>query len=237
MKALIVCGGEGTRLKEKTSLPKSLIQIYDRPLLEWQILQCKKSNIKDVVLITGKDSDKIKDYFGNGNKFNINIEYWEETYPLGTAGFLNKNYDKLPEYFYYILGDIMFNYLLEDLLSENTTILIQTANHPNDSTLISYDFDFKVKKMYQKGEYDKYLKNDQLFGLNNFTGIMFFKKESYLKFTKEKIDLDKDVLDLYIKNNALYIKKNFNSYIKDMGTPERLEEVNKYVEINYEQFK
>ena len=103
MKAVILAGGLGIRLRPVTFLiPKPLLAIEDKPLLEIIILKLKKSGIRDFLLATGYKNDLIETYFQKGRKWGINIKYIKEKKPLGTAGiiaYLPKNFIKGNFYF------------------------------------------------------------------------------------------------------------------------------------------
>ena len=86
MKALILCAGKGERLKPLTdTIPKPMVPIANKPLLEYIIQLCKKHNIKDIAINTSYLPEKIKEYFGNGEKFGVNINYSYEPELLGTS--------------------------------------------------------------------------------------------------------------------------------------------------------
>ena len=79
MKALILAGGMGKRLRPLTdNKPKPMIPISNKPILEWQIMWLKSHNIREVVLCTGYMSENITEYFGDGEKFGVSIEYSKE---------------------------------------------------------------------------------------------------------------------------------------------------------------
>lgn len=87
MKAVILAGGFGTRLRPYTfSIPKPLLPVGDKPVLELIIEQLRDSGIKDIILATGYKSEIIQSFCGNGSRFNVNINYVSESRPLGTAG-------------------------------------------------------------------------------------------------------------------------------------------------------
>ena len=89
MYAVIMAGGKGTRIKSlEPNLPKPMIKICDKPVLEHQIDSLKNSGITDIVLVIGYLGDKIKEYFKDGKEFGVNITYINEDEPLGTAGSL-----------------------------------------------------------------------------------------------------------------------------------------------------
>ena len=85
--AIILAGGKGTRLKPiTTEIPKPLLPVHDKPIMEHVVDLFKKFGINHIIVSVGYKGEKIKDYFGNGKKFNVHIDYIEENEPLGTAG-------------------------------------------------------------------------------------------------------------------------------------------------------
>jgi len=91
MKAMILSGGRGKRLRPVTdTIPKPLIRINNKPLIEWKINYLKKFGIKDIIICSGYKGKKIENYISKKNNFGCNIEYSVETSPLGTAGAIKK---------------------------------------------------------------------------------------------------------------------------------------------------
>lgn len=91
MKAIILAGGKGKRLREIIKdVPKPMAPVGGRPFLEFLILQLFRYNIKDIVLSVGYKAEAIKSYFDNGKKWGVNIIYSEEYEPLGTGGAVRK---------------------------------------------------------------------------------------------------------------------------------------------------
>lgn len=85
--ALILAGGKGTRLTPITrEIPKPLVPLHGKPVLEYSLDLFKKFGIKDILISIGFKGEKIKEYFGDGKRFGVNITYVEEAGPLGTAG-------------------------------------------------------------------------------------------------------------------------------------------------------
>lgn len=106
MKAIILAGGFGTRLRPLTeNTPKPLLPIKSRPIIEHAILNFKKHGIKDIILSVGYKADKIKEYFGDGSKWGVRIEYATEDAPLGTGGALKKAAQGIDDTLVAINGD------------------------------------------------------------------------------------------------------------------------------------
>ncbi len=107
-KALILAGGKGTRLRPLTyNIPKALIEVQGKTLTEWLFELFKRYGIRDVILSVGYLADKIRDYFTDGSRFGMNIEYVEESpnKPLGTAGPLRLARNMLKDSFIVSNGD------------------------------------------------------------------------------------------------------------------------------------
>ena len=91
MKTVIMAGGKGTRIASvRSDVPKPMIPICGKPILEHQIDNLKACGLTDIILVIGYLGDKIREYFGDGSKWGVRIEYFVEDHPLGTAGALFK---------------------------------------------------------------------------------------------------------------------------------------------------
>lgn len=110
-KALILAGGKGTRLRPITyEIPKPMVPVQGRPLLEHTIDFLKEHDIRNIILSVGFLGERIREYFGNGSKFGVKITYVEEDEPTGTAGPLRLAKDLLEDsHFLMINGDNLFN--------------------------------------------------------------------------------------------------------------------------------
>ncbi|MCI5585087.1 MAG: HAD-IIIA family hydrolase [Lachnospiraceae bacterium] len=222
MKVVIMAGGKGTRIASiNGEVPKPMISICDKPILEYQIECLRNQGLTDIILIVGYLGDVIKKHFGNGKEFGVYIEYiWEET-PLGTAGALYFLRDVIEEDFFLINGDIIFDVDLHRLQNahENNgglaTILTHPNSHPYDSGIIIANHYGRVVKWLTKEEERIWYKNR----VN--AGIHIFSPEILQRFDKlEKKDLDRDILKPLIAEGKLFIYQS-PEYVKDMGTPER----------------
>ena len=88
MKAVILAGGKGSRLYPVTrgEMPKPMVPLYGKPVLEWLVLQLRESGIRHICCTLQCLPEQIRDYFGDGERFGVHMEYRQETEPLGTAG-------------------------------------------------------------------------------------------------------------------------------------------------------
>jgi NDP-sugar pyrophosphorylase family protein len=108
MKTVILAGGKGTRLKPYTTvLPKPLMPIGNKPILEIIIGQLKSCGLNDIIITLGHLGEMITNFFGDGKKLGVNINYLTEEKPLGTTGGLGMLKDELEDTFLVINGDTL----------------------------------------------------------------------------------------------------------------------------------
>lgn len=225
MKTVIMAGGKGTRIASlRSDIPKPMIPINGLPILEHQINWLKSQNQTDIILIIGHLGESIKNYFGDGSKFGVKIEYIVEDSPLGTAGALYFLKDKITDEFLLINGDIICDVNIERFYQEHkknntiATILVHPNDHPYDSGIIVCENNI-VTKWYHKEDERGWYKNCVNAGLH------FLSSEIFSFFTElKKTDLDRDILKMLIPSRKLGVYSS-PEYVKDMGTPERYSEV------------
>lgn len=122
MKAVILIGGQATRLRPLTlTKPKALIELQGKAIVEHVLDLFKKYGIDDIVLSVGYLKDQIKNYFGDGSKYGVRISYIEETEPLGTAGPMNFLPEKIMETFITCNGDELKEIDITDMLKFHKT--------------------------------------------------------------------------------------------------------------------
>ena len=120
MEALILAGGKGERLRPLTdTIPKPMIRICKKPILEYQIDMLKDAGVTDVVLLVGHMPDVIYDYFKNGEDFGVNILYSYEDKPLGRGGAIKQGMDKINgDSFIVTNGDIVTDFPIRRLIKD-----------------------------------------------------------------------------------------------------------------------
>ncbi len=122
MKAVILAGGKGTRLRPYTKIfPKPLVPIDDKPVLEIIINQLAKNGFKEIIMAVGHLAELIQAFFGDGSKFGVKIKYSREDEPLGTAGPLLKVQEDLGETFLMMNGDVLTNLNIKELINYHKT--------------------------------------------------------------------------------------------------------------------
>ncbi len=223
MYAVIQAGGAGTRLKTITGdLPKVMVEICGKPILEWQLESLKKSGIHDFLVIISKNGKAISDYFGDGKKLGVSISYIIEESPLGTAGGLYFARDIIKDDFILCFGDLMLDVdwmRFHRFHKEKGSVLTAFAHpnsHPFDSDLLVSDEDEKIIKIDSKNNVrDYYYEN-----LTN-AGLYVCSKE-VLDYVAEptKIDFEKVVLKHFVEEGKAYAYRS-SEYVKDCGTPDR----------------
>lgn len=231
MKAVIMAGGKGTRISSITNdeIPKPMLQIGNKTILGHQIDNLKKSGITDITLVIGHLGDKIKEYFGDGSNFGVNISYYEENpnKPLGTAGSFYYLKDSIKEDFVLIFGDVFlsvdFNKMIKYHLENNSdaTLLTHPNSHPFDSDLVVVD-----KNQVTSFDSKENIRNYDYNNLVN-SGIYCFSKRVFDYVVEpKKYGLEKDVISKMIANGDKVYSYHSTEYVKDMGTPERFYQVN-----------
>jgi D-glycero-D-manno-heptose 1,7-bisphosphate phosphatase len=110
MKAVITAGGKGTRVAAiNAQLPKPMIPINGKPVLQHQIKCLRRQGISDITLTIGHLGDQIRNFFGDGQAFSVSIDYIQETQPIVTAGALYYLKEQMQEDFFLINGDLIFD--------------------------------------------------------------------------------------------------------------------------------
>lgn len=228
--AVIQAGGTGTRVRELTQdqIPKPLLEINGKPMLEWQIENLIRYGIKEIVIIIGHLGDRIETYFGDGSKWGIQISYIREVEPLGSAGALYYLKGRWDEDFLFIFGDVMFDINWDRFVKFHedkgglATLLVHPNSHPYDSDLVVLDDDKKVVSF-------DYKSNDRNYFYDNCVnaGIYILSASVLEGITKAgKLDLEKDILRPLIREGKIY-GYHTSEYVKDAGTPERFHRVSK----------
>ena len=121
MKAVIIAGGLGTRLRPLTNnTPKPMLPIGEKPILEHLVNWTKKGGIKSIVLCVSYLRESIEDYFGDGEKFGVKIEYAISKKQLATAGQLKTAEKFIEDDFVCMYGDSIFNFSLKNMIKQHS---------------------------------------------------------------------------------------------------------------------
>lgn len=231
MKTVIMAGGKGTRITSIASdIPKPMIKIGDKPILEHEIDCLRKQGFTDIIITVSHLGNIIMDYFGDGSKlspatgkpFGVNIEYFVEKNPLGNAGALFKIKDKLTSDFLLLNADALFDIDFNRFVKFHNknkalvTLFTHPNNHPYDSGLIIADKDNRVLNWINKEEDRPQWYNNRVNAGLHIISPKILEHE----IKKDKIDLDRDLLKPLAGTGLMY-SYNSPEYVKDMGTPDR----------------
>lgn len=235
MKVFILTGGLGTRLKPLTdNLPKVMITIGGRPILEHLINLCHFHNLNNIIISTYYLPKPIYNYFKDGKKFNVHLTYSHENTRAGSAGALKLAESLLKNDDFIVLnGDVLTNVNLAAMADFHrqkrglATFLVHNTDHPFDSDIVEFNQFQLITRFFRPRADDKFKPIAK-------TGAHIFKPE-VLNFIPQgkKYSLEKQLIpDLLQQPQSLYAFYS-NCYSKDMGTPARLLAVQK----DYEQGK
>jgi len=231
MKAVILAGGKGTRLRPYTTVfPKPLMPIGDKPILEIIIRQLKAHGFKEILMLVGHLGELIEAFFGDGKRFGVKVRYFREEQPLGTVGGLSLIRTEIDDAFLMINGDTLTTLNFSDLLDYHkrngaiATIALNRRQVKVDFGVVEVDSRTKKIKNYTE---KPTLKSFVSMGINalNPEVIDNIEPDKYLDFPdliRSLITGDKEV--------KAYI---FNGYWLDMGRPDDYERANAEIERIY----
>jgi len=224
MQAIILCAGFGTRLRPLTdSIPKAMVPIAGRPLLERNIEQYKKFGVTEFLINLHYLPDVIKNYFGDGSKWGVKIIYKFEPEILGTAGAI-KNFEKeLDDKFLLSYGDVLslvdYGKLYQAYLEKSDAMgieIVGETSHPHDSDLAEVDENLKFLKVNRKPHEklpEKY---------KSMRGIYVFNKKITDFIPENKYyEIDHNLLPDILDKGLNFYGYETQDYLKDIGTPER----------------
>lgn len=223
-----MAGGAGTRIRSVNSLvPKPMIPVAGKPILEYQIEALARQGITDITIVIGYLGHTVKEFFKDGKDFGVSIVYLEENEPLGTAGALFYLKDTIKEDFLLLCGDLIFDidvdrfYRVHKERGGIVTLFTHPNSHPYDSGIIVADGAGRVTNWLHKEDERKWYRNRVNAGLH-FLSPQIFSCFPDLK----KRDLDRDILKPLIQQGELFVYDS-PEYVKDMGTPDRFFQVEK----------
>lgn len=237
MKTVIMAGGKGTRISNLfPDIPKPLVPIGNTPVLEREICSLRDQGFTDLILTVSYMGEKIMDYFCDGSRFGVDIQYYNEVTPLGNAGALFKLRDQLTEDFLLLnadaIFDVDFNRMVEFHRSHSglVTLFTHPNSHPYDSGLLIADEKMSVKQWLAKEDKrPTYYKNRVNAGLHVISPVVLDMAEidaGKIGTVDEatgkvmKVDLDRQLLKPLAGTGKMFCYDS-PEYVKDMGTPER----------------
>jgi len=230
MKAVILAGGKGTRLSSLVkNIPKPLVKIGGKPVIEHQIVLLKRYGVKEVWILTGYMGEKIKKYFEERKKLGVRFYYYQEKKLMGTAGALKVLEGKIKDDFLIISGDIMLDINIKRLVDWHktkkgiATFVVHPSDHPFDSDLVEVNKNKQIVSLLKRPHSPK-----EIFHNTGIASVYIFSPKVFKYISgRKKSDIEKNLLPLLIKSKERIYGYSTPEYIKDIGVPERLFRVRK----------
>ena len=196
MKALILAGGRGKRLRPLTDkIPKSLIPINKKPLIQYTINYLKKFGINEIIICAGYKSTQIQNFLKKKKNFGCKIEYSIEKSPLGTAGAIRNAIKNLSdESFLVINGDVITNIDLKKILKKPNTIAANELKTKFGTMKIKNN---KILKFNEKTDVENVWMNPGLYHLST----------DILKILPHKGSLEAEIFPKLAKKKSLHTVK------------------------------
>ncbi len=219
MKAVVMAGGEGSRLRPLTvKRPKPMVPIAGKPVMEHILNLLKRHGITDVVVTVQYLANNIEDYFGNGSQFGMHITYSREDVPLGTAGSVKNAEDHLTEPFLVISGDALTDYNLTDIIKyhqvKKALATLTLAHVPNP-------LEYGVIITNEHGHITQFLEKPswgEVFSDTINTGIYMLDPQIFSYFEKNKpFDFSQDLFPMMLKQGDPIYGYIASGYWCDVG--------------------
>jgi len=234
MKGIILHGGHGTRLRPLTHTgPKQLLPIANKPMSEYCIESIREAGITDIaIIIGGLGSNKVKEYYGNGKNFGVNLTYIEQDYPKGIAHairlckeFINN------EKFLVFLGDNIIQKPITDFVENfnksdyDATVLLCEVDNPSRFGIADVENE-KIIKITEKPKTPT--SNLAVTGIYLLTPLIFEVIDNLKPSWRDELEIT-DALDNLLKQNNNIGYETITDYWKDTGTPEDILNANRQV--------
>lgn len=224
MQIVILAGGIGTRLRPITyKIPKPMVEICGKPFLEYQLELINKHGLTEALLLVSYLGEQIEEYFGNGSKIGMNLEYSYEDTPMGTGGALKIAEQKLANEFLLLNGDTLLPLDYGDLIhrfneANKQGLVVAYSNIESivpNNLLVSESDDIVL-------DYNKHDDNEMT---HIDAGAVVFKKE-ILEFIPDGrvCSLEKEIFGQLIERQQLIAYKTDNRFY-DMGSMEELRNI------------
>ena len=240
MKGIILHGGHGTRLRPLTHTgPKQLLPIANKPMSQFGIESLKDADVTDIAIIVGGvGSNKVKEYYGDGTTFGVNITYIEQDSPKGIAHAISLCEDFIgDEKFVVFLGDNIINTSISNFKNNfedgdfDVTLLLCEVDNPEQFG-IAYLDDDKISKMVEKPKNPE--SNLAITGIYFLTPKIFEKIKQLKPSWRDELEIV-DALQLILDDDCNRLSYNIiTKFWKDTGTPDDIIHANKIILENIE---
>jgi NDP-mannose synthase len=213
MKAVILAGGLGSRLRPFTQIiPKPLLPIGEKSVLEIQIEHLKRHGFDEIYLATNYKSEYIENFFGDGSRFGVKLRISKEEIPLGTAGPLTLLREVLTEPFLMMNGDILTLLNYSDFYNF-------AVNRGADLTITvkEYITPFQFGNIEFEGDYVTTIREKPDLKMNILAGIYIFKPEIFRLFPDNAYFGMDHLIDKMLAEKIPVAKYKINDYWLDIG--------------------
>ena len=219
MKAVIMAGGEGTRLRPLTcNRPKPMVPVGNKPVMEHIVELLKKHNLNDVAVTLQYMPDLIREYFGDGSEYGMKIRYYVEQTPLGTAGSVKNAEEFLNDTFIVISGDALTDIDLTEAIEFHyrknsiATIVLKKVDIPLEYGVVVTDKEGRITRFLEKPSWG------EVFSDTVNTGIYILNPEVLKYFNKnEMFDFSKDLFPILMKEKRPMFGFVTEDYWCDIG--------------------
>jgi mannose-1-phosphate guanylyltransferase/phosphomannomutase len=220
MKAVIMAGGEGTRLRPLTSnAPKPLLPIANRPMMEHVIGLLARHGVTDIVVTVAFMANAIKTYFGDGSDFGVSISYADEPVPLGTAGSVANARHLLDERFLVISGDVLTDIDLTAVVDSHVergamaTLALTAVDNPLEFGIVITRPDGAIERFLEKPTWG------QVFSDTINTGIYVLEPSIFEYIaTDRSVDFSGEVFPRLLADGQALFGAICPGYWEDVGT-------------------
>jgi mannose-1-phosphate guanylyltransferase/phosphomannomutase len=228
VKAVVMAGGEGTRLRPLTSnQPKPMVPIVGKPCMEHILELLKRHGLEDVIVTVAFLPQAIRSYFGDGESLGLEIEYSVEESPLGTAGSVRLASGKLDETFLVISGDALCDVDLGELVRFHrereaaVTIGLKSVENPLEFGIVVTDEDGKIERFLEKPSWS------QVFSDTINTGIYVLEPEVLRHIPDDRpYDFSKELFPLLLEMGRPMYGYVFDGYWQDIGNLDQFRQAN-----------
>ncbi|WP_022851701.1 sugar phosphate nucleotidyltransferase [Limisalsivibrio acetivorans] len=241
MKAVVMAGGFGTRIQPLTSsVPKPMIPVMNKPMMEYIIESLKEAGIVDIVILLYFKPEIIKEYFGDGSDRGVNITYVLPDDDYGTAGAVKQAEEFLDEKFIIVSGDLITDFSIQEIIgyhdvkNSKATITLTSVPDPLQFGVVITDKDGQIVRFLEKPGWG------EVFSDTINTGIYVFEPE-VLKYIPDNANFDfsKDLFPKLMSAGINIYGYNAKGYWRDVGNPDSYraalhEIINGEVELNYD---
>src|SRR5256884_621647 len=220
MKAVVMAGGEGSRLRPLTiRRPKPMVPIAGKPVMEHILNLLKRHGITEVIVTVQYLASSIEDYFGNGSQFGMRITYSREDVPLGAAGSVKNAEDQLTEPFLVISGDALTDYNLTDIIKFHqekksmATLMLAHVHNPLEYGVIITNEEGHITQFLEKPSWG------EVFSDTINTGIYVLDPKIFTYFEANKqFDFSQELFPMMLKKgDAIYGYVAPKGYWCDVG--------------------